>query len=135
MIRYLLDTNVCIELIRGRGAAVLSRLRRCAVGEVGMSSITLAELARGVAKSSDPGRNQLALAQFCAPLEALPFDSFAAVAYGEVRAVLERADRPIGPMDMLIAAHARALEATLVTNNVREFRRVTGLTVENWTRR
>lgn len=132
MIRRLLDTNICIELIRGRSERVLSRLRRRKIGTVGISSITLAELRYGVARSSEPQRNLLALAHFCAPLEILPFDSRAAGMYGDVRAALERVGTPIGPLDTLIAAHALALKVTLVTNNEREFHRVAGLKVENW---
>lgn len=132
MIRILLDTSICIELIRGRAMAVRSRLRRRKVGTVGISAITLAELQFGVARSSDQARNTIALAHFCAPLEICPFDHLAATAYGEVRTVLAQAGTPIGPLDTLIAAHGVALRATVVTKNEREFRRVPGLRVENW---
>ncbi len=132
MVRFLLDTNICLELIRGRAPAVLARLRRRKIGSIGISAITLAELRYGVAKSSDPARNTIALAHFCAPLEICPFDHAVAAAYGEVRAALERAGTPIGPLDTLIAAHAVALGAGVVTNNEREFGRVPGLRVENW---
>jgi tRNA(fMet)-specific endonuclease VapC len=128
----MLDTNICIELIRGRSELVLTRLRRHRVGTVGLSTITLAELRYGVSRSSDPGRNLLALAHFCAPLEILSFDDHAAAAYGAIRAALQIAGTPIGPLEMLIAAHALSLRALLVTNNEREFRRVPGLRVENW---
>lgn len=134
MIRALLDTNICVELIRGRAPAALARLRRRKIGAVGISAITLAELQFGVWRSSDPPRNMVALAQFCAPLEICPFDQRAAAAYGSVRAALATAGLPIGPLDTLIAAHAMALRATIVTSNEREFRRVPGLRVENWTR-
>jgi tRNA(fMet)-specific endonuclease VapC len=133
VIRRLLDTSICIELIRGRSSEVLlARLRRLRVGTVGISVITLAELQYGVARSSDPDRNRIALAQFVAPLVVAQFDDPAASAYGRLRADLERRGLPIGPMDMLIAAHAMALRAALVTCNEREFRRVTGLRFENW---
>ncbi len=132
MIRFLLDTSICIELIRGRAPAVLARLRRRKIGTIGISAITLAELRYGVAKSSDPARNTVALAHFCAPLEICPFDHEAASAYGEIRAGLERAGTPIGPLDTLIAAHALTLDVAVVTNHEREFRRVPGLRVENW---
>ena len=135
MIRRLLDTSVCIELIRGRSSdALMARLRRLKVGTVGISAITLAELQYGVARSSDPDRNRIALAQFVAPLVVAPFDDPAASAYGRIRAELQRTGRPIGPLDMLIAAHALSLDAALVTGNQREFRRVPGLVVENWLR-
>lgn len=134
MIRFLLDTSICIELIRGRAPAAVGRLRRRKIGTVGISAITLAELRCGVAKSRDPERNTVALAHFCAPLEICAFDHEAAATYGDIRADLERAGTPIGPLDTLIAAHAVALKATVVTNNEREFRRVHGLRVENWTK-
>ncbi len=132
MIRYLLDTNICIEMIRGRSPEVVARLRRRKIGTIGISAITLAELQYGVAKSSDPERNLVALAHFCAPLEVCPFDHGAASSYGQLRAHLEGAGTLIGPLDTLIAAHALALSVAVVTNNEREFRRVPGLRVENW---
>jgi tRNA(fMet)-specific endonuclease VapC len=135
VIRHLLDTNVCIELIRKRSQRVLSRLRACPVGSVGISSITLAELYYGVARSSFPDKNLMALTQFCAPLELLTFDDQAAAVYGQVRAGLERIGFPAGPLDTLIAAHALSEGAVLVTDNESEFRHVKGLTLENWTRR
>jgi tRNA(fMet)-specific endonuclease VapC len=113
---------------------VLSRLQDCKEGSVGISSITMAELFYGVARSSDPERNLIALTQFCAPLRVLPFDDQASSLYGVVRAGLERIGTPAGPLDTLIAAHSISLSAVLVTDNEREFRRVKGLRVENWTR-
>ena len=130
--KFMLDTNICIELIRRRTSQVLLQLQKCSPGDVGMSSITLAELEFGVHKSRIPDRNKLALAEFAAPLEILPFDDLAAASYGELRARLERQGQPIGSMDMLIAAHALSRGLTLVTNNEREFRRVPGLRVANW---
>jgi tRNA(fMet)-specific endonuclease VapC len=102
------------------------------VGDIGLSTVTLAELQYGVAKSVFPERNQEALAAFTLPLEILPFDAPAAAAYGPIRATLERQGTPIGAMDLLIAAHAVSLGVILVTNNPREFRRVSDLHVENW---
>lgn len=131
MIHYLLDTNICIEMIRGRPAP-LAHLRRHKVGSVAISSITLAELQYGAAKSRDPERNRISLVAFVAPLDVLPFDDLAATAYGTLRAELQQAGRPIGPLDMLIAAHALSTKLILVTNNEREFARVAGLHVENW---
>jgi tRNA(fMet)-specific endonuclease VapC len=130
--RYLLDTNICIYVIRRRPRQVLARFQRCAVGDIGLSTVTLAELQYGVAKSAFPERNQEALAAFTLPLEILPFDAPAAAAYGPIRATLERQGTPIGAMDLLIAAHAVSLGVILVTNNPREFRRVSDLQVENW---
>lgn len=129
---WLLDTNICIYLIKKHPARVLDRLRALDIAAVGVSSITVAELQYGVAKSARPEQNALALARLLAPLEVLPFDDAAAAVYGDIRTDLERAGTPIGSMDLLIAAHARALGRTLVTNNTREFRRVAGLRVENW---
>ena len=132
MIRRLLDTNICIALLRGENPQARAQLGRCSLDEVGLSAITFAELQYGVAKSSDPGRNAGAVADFCAALQILPFDDRAGEAYGRVRGDLERAGRPIGPLDTLIAAHALSLDVTLVTNNEREFSRVPDLKLANW---
>ena len=110
---------------------VLERFQRLRTSELGLSTVTVAELAFGVAKSGSI-RNRGALQTFLVPLEVAPFDLEAALTYGDVRADLERRGQPIGPLDMQIAAHALSLNATLVTNNEREFRKVTGLNVENW---
>ena len=129
---YILDTDTCIMLIRGRSPSSLTRLKQCQVGTVGISSITLAELQYGVAKSLEPSRNQAALLEFCAPLNILDFGLSASSAYGEIRSKLESKGNSIGPLDTLIAAHALSISATLVTNNEKEFRKITGLKVENW---
>lgn len=127
----LLDTNICIYIINQRPPAVLARFRNYILGEIGVSSIVAAELSYGVAKTGS-ARNQTALEMFLAPLEILPFDDASVWAYGKLRAELEKKGQPIGSMDTLIAAHALSLNATLVTNNVREFSRVDGLRLENW---
>jgi tRNA(fMet)-specific endonuclease VapC len=101
---------------------------------VGISSITLAELYYGVARSANPQRNLLALTQFCAPLALMPFNGRAAAVYGSVRQDLEKSGYPAGPLDTLIAAHSLSEGTTLVTDNVSEFRHVKGLKVENWLR-
>lgn len=132
--RWMLDTDTCIELIRKRSLRVLDSLREKTVGEVGLSAITVAELRFGVAKSSRAAENAAALEQFLMPLELAAFDEAAAGAYGAVRHELERSGRGIGSMDTLIAAHALSLDATLVSHNMREFRRVKGLRVEDWTK-
>ena len=129
---WLLDTNICIYLIKKRPPSVLDRLRTLNIREVAISSITLAELEFGVAKSANPEVNAQALAAFVAPLGVEPFEDVAAAAYGDVRAQLERAGTPIGSLDMLIAGHALSLDATLVTNNEREVRKVAHLKVQNW---
>jgi len=128
---YLLDTNTCIYIINRRPAKVFEHFAGLHVGEIAISSITGAELTFGVAKSGSQ-RNQLALDKFLAPLEILPFDEAAMRRYGILRSDLERQGTPIGALDLLIAAHALALGATLVSNNLREFRRVKGLSLENW---
>ena len=132
--RYLLDTDICVEVMRGRGSGIFERMRNCPAKSVGISSITLAELEYGATKSQRPQNNRIALAKFCAPLEIHAFDADAAAFYGSVRTELERLGQTIGPLDTLIAAHGLALGAVLVTNNEREFRRVRGLEVANWAR-
>ena len=130
--RWMLDTDTCIALIRHKHERALRRLRARTVGQVGISSITLSELAYGVARSAKRAENSSALEQFLLALEIAPFDVDAAHETGEVRAHLASKGTPIGPMDTLIAAHARSIDATLVTHNVREFSRVTDLRVEDW---
>ncbi|MFC4251871.1 type II toxin-antitoxin system tRNA(fMet)-specific endonuclease VapC [Sinimarinibacterium flocculans] len=129
--RYLLDTNTCIYIINRRPAQVFERFAGIRYGEIAISSITGAELTFGAAKSGSE-RNLRALQKFLAPLEVLAFDEAAMKHYGPVRAKLERRGTPIGALDLLIASHALALNATLVTNNLREFRRVSGLALDNW---
>lgn len=130
--KYLLDTNICVALIRRRPAALIERITSQPPGAVGLSCITLAELAHGVEHSARPQQNLSALEQFLLPLELADFDQRAALAYGKIRAQLERDGQIIGSMDLLIAAHAVSLETILVTNNVREFQRVARLNVEDW---
>lgn len=134
VIRYLLDTDICVDLLKGRNPRLDTRLRQCGAGEVGVSAITVFELAYGAHKSAQPSRNRAGLAAFFLPLVLFPFDAQAATLAGEARARLERAGTPIGANDLLIAAHALALDVPVVTNNEREFRRVPGLRIENWTR-
>jgi tRNA(fMet)-specific endonuclease VapC len=130
--KFLLDTDICIELIRHKPTTLLEKLISQPVGDVGLSAITVAALQHGVWKSSRTAQNADALALFLLPLAVVDFDFRAAEAYGQVRGGLEKAGATIGPLDMLIAAHAVSLEAVLVTNNVAEFGRVAGLRVENW---
>ncbi|MCI0654700.1 MAG: type II toxin-antitoxin system VapC family toxin [Methylococcaceae bacterium] len=129
--KFLLDTNICIYVINARPAHVLARFRCEAIADIGISAITAAELAYGVAKSGS-ARNRLALEKFFAPLEIVPFGSDAWRHYGDIRAELERRGQPIGSLDTLIAAHALALGTILVTNDQSEFLRVPKLRVENW---
>jgi len=130
--KYILDTNICIYIIKKKPSSVFQNFRRLKPGSVVISSITLAELEFGVKNSSRPDQNSLALRQFLVPLDIVDFDSEAAIEYGSVRANLEKAGNPIGALDNLIAAHAKSLDCILVTNNEREFTRVSGLKVENW---
>jgi tRNA(fMet)-specific endonuclease VapC len=132
--RFMLDTNICIYIIKKRPLQVLNRFRTFDVADIGVSSITLSELEYGVEKSTKREQNREALVAFMGPLEIAPYDDLAAHHYGAIRAYLEKAGRPVGAMDLLIAAHARSLSIPLVTNNASEFRRIPGLSVENWLR-
>ena len=134
MISYLLDTNICIYIIKKMPKQVIERLRHTRISEVGVSTITVSELEYGAAKSSRPAQNKLAIIEFLAPFEILPYDDMAAQEYGKVRAYLEKQGTPIGSMDMLIAAHALSLNCILVTNNEREFRLIPNLKIQNWTK-
>jgi len=130
--KLMLDTNVCIYIIKQQPVAVLKRFLEYQIGDIGISSITLSELRYGVAKSTHQEKNAKALDEFITPLEVVSFDEKAAHVYGEIRAALEKAGTPIGAMDMLIAAHAVSLGIPLVTNNTREFVRITSLNVIDW---
>jgi tRNA(fMet)-specific endonuclease VapC len=130
--KVMLDTNICIYFIKQQPPAVIERFLSHPVGDIGVSSITAAELAYGVSKSRHASNNRLALEQFLAPLEVASFDQEAALSYGRLRSQLEAKGSLIGSMDMLIAAHALSLGVRLGTNNLKEFRRVPGLRLENW---
>jgi tRNA(fMet)-specific endonuclease VapC len=129
----MLDTDICVDVIRGRSPTVRSRLERTNLDEVAVSSIVAAELWTGVSKSALPGRSRDALNAFLAYVMILDWPAEAAPTYGEVRARLEASGRSIGTLDLLIAAHAIHEKATLITRNLSEFRRVAGLKVESWT--
>ena len=130
--RFLLDTNTCIYIIKRSPAHIYKRFKSLPIGDVGISAVTYCELQFGAANSSKPDENQVALTEFLGPLETLDIPSSAAIAYGEIRAHLQRAGTPIGNYDLLLAAHARHEGLTLVTNNTKEFKRVPGLKIENW---
>lgn len=130
--RFMLDTDTCIALIKRKPANTLRRLTSLEAGEAGISAVTLAELRFGVAKSAERERNARALDEFLLPLEVADLDEAAADSYGAVRASLEASRTPIGPLDTLIGAHALSLGSVLVTHNLREFRRIRGLAVEDW---
>ncbi len=129
---YMLDTNICIYVIRKKPEKVLQRFRDELDDGICISSITLAELEYGMKHSSNPVKNEQALLRFLVPLSVLPFGTAAASEYGEIRTYLQSLGTPIGPLDMLIASHARSEDMILVTNNVREFERVPNLELENW---
>ena len=130
--KFLLDTNICIYLIKKKPPQVLQKFKMHVVGEIGLSSITATELWFGVQKSKYATQNQQALEQFLIPLTVVEFNHQAAMTYGRIRAWLEGQGTPIGSLDTLIAAHALSLQVTLVTNNVQEFSRVPSLKLENW---
>ncbi len=130
--RFLLDTNICIYVIKQKPPEVLQRFNTYQIGDIGVSAITVAELKFGVQKSQFPARNQQALTQFPLPLKIVDFDRPAAVMYGDIRAILEKQGTPIGSLDTLIAAHTLSLQVTLITNNTKEFGRIPNLKLDNW---
>ena len=131
MLRYLLDTNIVIYVLKRRPVEVLSTFNANA-SRMAMSSMTLAELLHGAEKSSRVSENLAAIEDFCSRLEVLPYGPKAAQHYGAIRAALEKLGQPIGVNDMHIAAHARSEGLVLVTNNMGEFARVPALEAENW---
>ena len=130
--RYMLDTNICIYVIKHKPEKVFRKIQTIHPEDVCISSVTYAELVHGVEKSAAVEKNRLALSMFLANMEILGFDVGAADCYGKIRADLEKKGTPIGPLDMMIAGHAQSLGYTVVTNNVKEFSRVSALRIENW---
>lgn len=130
--RYMLDTNICIYILKRKPEQVLLHLQEHDPSGICISSVTYAELMHGVEKSKAIEKNRLALAVLLANIDILDFDTSAAESYGKIRASLEKAGTPIEPLDMMIAGHAMALDSTVVTNNIKEFARVDGLKLENW---
>ncbi len=130
--KYMLDTNLCIDIMRERSPSALEKLQAVHPRDVCVSSVTLSELEYGACRSSNPAKNRLLIAEFMTPIDIAPYDDTCALYYGRVRSELESQGRRIGPLDTMIAAHALALDAILVTDNEREFRRVPGLNIENW---
>ena len=131
MLQYMLDTNICIYVIKNRPVELREQFNPV-TEQICISTITLAELYYGVEESSRRAQNLQAVEEFVARLEALPFSVEAAAHYGQVRAELERAGQLAGLHDMLIGAHARSAGLIVVTNNLREFERIPGLRIENW---
>jgi len=130
--KYLLDTNICIYLIKKKPESVIKKFMKLRPGSVSITSITLSELYYGVIKSSKPDENMVALQEFISPLEILDFTNEDAIIYGKIRIELEKKGKLIGAMDLLIAAIAKSRELILVTNNTKEFSRVSDLIIENW---
>jgi tRNA(fMet)-specific endonuclease VapC len=128
----MLDTDICIYLIKKSPSSFIKKFSSFSSGEIGISSVTMAELYYGAHKSQHQEKNLLALQNFFLPLEILSFDDQAAIAYGEIRTYLQKKGTPIGALDLMIAAHAQSMGLKLVTNNSKEFCRVPSLLIENW---
>jgi tRNA(fMet)-specific endonuclease VapC len=129
---YLLDTNICIYIIKNQYVDLVKKLRVVGIENVGISTITLAELEFGVANSNRPSETMTRLYEFLVPFTIIDFNMDSARYYGKIRKELKDLGQPIGPMDLLIAAIALAHNQTLVTNNVKKFEKVTELKIENW---
>jgi tRNA(fMet)-specific endonuclease VapC len=132
-VKYLLDTNTCIYIINKKPPSAVDRIQSKQPEDIAVSTVTIAELEYGVYRSQKVDQNRIALLGFLVPLAILDFDQGAAAVYGSIRSSLEARGTPIGPMDLLIAAQAMSHGLILVTNNEREFGRVDGLGIENWT--
>jgi len=129
---YLLDTNICIYIIRKKPVDFLKTLKTKSKKDIYISTITIAELEYGVSKSQFPEKNKIALIEFLSVFNILPFDDADAVEFGMIKTDLEKKGTIIGPMDLLIAGQAKAKKLILVTNNIKEFARVEGIKMENW---
>ncbi len=132
--KYLLDTNICIYLIKKKFERLLHRIELEDAFSICISSITVAELEYGIAKSLYPGKNRTALVGFLGSFEIIPFTDIDAEVFGSIRAFLSNNGIPIGPYDLQIAAQCISKDLILVTNNVNEFERVPNLKIENWTK-
>jgi len=130
--KYLIDTNICIYIMNNHPPEVLEKFKHVGVGEVGISSISVSELHYGACKSKKIEQNIKRLEEFLYPFEILTYDENASREYGKVRSQLEKKGQVIGPLDLLIAAHAISKKLTIITNNTREFKRIRSLRVENW---
>jgi tRNA(fMet)-specific endonuclease VapC len=130
--KYLIDTNICIYIMNQRPSEVIQKFKDLKVGEIGISAITVSELDYGVAKSKSQQQNTKRLEEFLLPFEILSYDEEASRRYGLIRSQLEAQGNVIGPLDMLIAAHALSEDLVLVTNNEKEFNRIETLKIENW---
>lgn len=131
MLKYMLDTNIVIYTIKNRPKKVREAFKQHE-GQMCISAVTRGELIYGAERSSQPERNLVDIEGLVARLEVVPFEEHASEHFGQLRAELYRIGQPIGPYDMMIAGHARAMGLILVTNNMKEFERAPGLRVENW---
>jgi tRNA(fMet)-specific endonuclease VapC len=131
-LRYLLDTNACVDYLTGRYPSVLERIRSASPDDLCISSVVVSELRYGAERSQKRAENHARLDSFLQEIRGLDFDQEAAAVYGRVRARLEEQGQPIGPYDTMIASHALARELIVVTDNVQEFERVVGLRIANW---
>ena len=128
----MLDTNICMYIIKNKPRSVIEQFKKYEIGDLALSSITVSELYYGAYKSEYKEKNLLALEHFLQPFNIVEYDLKSAIEYGDIRASLERQGKVIGGLDMQIAAHARSLDMTLVTNNTKEFMRVENLVIDNW---
>jgi tRNA(fMet)-specific endonuclease VapC len=133
-VKFLLDTNVCVDFLNQRHPSVVERIRGCSPADLCLSSVVVAELRYGADRSERRAENHDRLDVMTAEIQCLDFDLAAASAYGGIRSHLESKGTPIGPYDMMIAAHALSRGLILVTDNEGEFRRISGLRIENWRR-
>jgi tRNA(fMet)-specific endonuclease VapC len=132
---YLLDTNICIYLIKKKSKSLQNRIEKEKPYTIAISAVSVAELEFGVAKSLYPEKNKQALLEFLSPFEIVPFSEIDCEAYGILRAYLENIGTPIGPYDLQIAAQCLYRDYCLITNNLKEFKRIKGLKIENWTKK
>lgn len=130
--KFLIDTNICIYIMNERPPGVIKKFKKLDPGVIGISSITVSELQYGVSKSKYKKQNLKRLEEFLVPFDILPYDELASEFYGDIRLNLEERGRIIGPLDLLIAAHAISRSLVLVTNNDKEFKRIKSLKIENW---
>jgi tRNA(fMet)-specific endonuclease VapC len=129
---FLIDTNICIYIINEKPSKVIQKFKDKEVGQIGISSITVSELYYGVSKSRFQKQNLKRLEEFLTPFQILSYDENASKFYGEIRSLLESQGNIIGPLDLLIAAHALSKNLVLVTNNEKEFKRIPSLKIQNW---
>ncbi len=132
LVKYLIDTNICIYIMNNRPVKIIHKFKQFDIGEIGVSTITVSELQYGIGKSKTRRLNKQRIEEFIAPLEIIPYDEMAAERYGEIRYQLAKQGKTIGPLDLLIAAHALSRKLILITNNEKEFKRVKNLKIQNW---